>query len=297
MTLLEFQERFKSEEDCLKVVEEMRWPHGYMCPNCEHDVGYRLTGRPLIQCAVCRHQTSVTAGTVFHKTRIPLRHWFWIIALVAQDKGGASATRLAAQLGMHYRTVWHILHKIREAMSNQEDARKLSGLIELDQGFFGGTGRGKGRGKKHKAQVLVMVESFNESAGNLVMKVLKHSHNMECEELEEIVEQRIAEGRHSFKTDKLQAHFILPGMGHSLSAVKSTPESAKAHLPWVHVAISNCKRFLMGTYHGVSHKHLQSYLDEFCFRFNRRFQLDRIISSLLRACVFATPVMYAELRS
>ena len=296
MTLLQFQQRFQTQEDCLKAIAALRWPNGFVCPNCGHDEGYRLSGRQLIQCAVCRQQTSVTAGTIFHRTRVPLKNWFWIIALVAQDKGGASATRLARQLGMHYRTVWHILHKIREAMSNREQSRQLGGVIELDEAFFGGTGRGMGRGKKHKTQALVMIETIGKHAGSLVMKVLDHSRNMECDELSQIARQRIKDGRHHFKCDKLQAHFTLRAFG-TVDAVKSTPESAKKHLPWVHVAISNCKRFLLGTYHGVSRKHLQMYLDEFCFRFNRRLREDSLIHSLLCACVFTAPCMYAELTS
>lgn len=291
MTLVEFQNRFRSEENCLDALEELRWPGGFICPNCEHDVGYRLTARRLIQCAVCRYQASVTAGTIFHKTRVSLVHWFWMIYMVAQDKGGASASRLATQLGMHHSTVWHIVHKIREAMSNREEARQLAGLIELDEGYFGGTGRGVGAGKKHKTQVVVMVETEGDHAGCVKMQV---ADSLDRFAFRELVDQNIEPSQH-IKTDGLQAHWVLKSMGHDLDLRVVPGEESCEWLPWVHVMISNAKRFLLGTYHGVSKKHLQAYLDEFCFRVNRRFRERSLAWSLLRACVFSVPVTYAEL--
>jgi transposase-like protein len=292
MTLIQFQDRFRTEADCLAALEKLRWPNGFICPNCGHDAGYRMHGRPLIQCAVCRYQASVTAGTIFHKTRIPLRHWFWMIYMVAQDKGGASAMRLANQLGMYYKTTWHVLHKIREAMSNQEESRKLAGLIELDEGYFGGTGRGVGRGKKHKTQVLVMVETKGDYAGRLCMKV---ADTIDRRAFTDLVEHNVLPNQH-FKTDGLQSHWVLRSIGHTPFIRKVSGKESCNWLPWVHIVISNVKRFLLGTYHGVSKKHLQPYLDEFSFRFNRRFRQPSITSSLLSACLLSPPVTYAELR-
>ena len=125
----EFNQQFQSEDSCITFLENIRWPHGFVCPNCSHDDGYRLHSRPLIQCPLCHHQTSVTAGTVFHRTRIPLRVWFFIIYSMSQDKGGASSTRLAAQLGMHQNTVWHIMHKVRHAMGRRDENISLAGFI------------------------------------------------------------------------------------------------------------------------------------------------------------------------
>ncbi len=132
-----FNDQFNSEEQCLAFLEELRWPNGFVCPNCNHDNGYRISTRRLIQCAVCRHQTSVTAGTIFHKTRIPLRVWFYILFSVGHDKGGASSTRLANELQMHQTTVWHLLHKIRTAMGRRDESILLSGFIEMDEAVLG----------------------------------------------------------------------------------------------------------------------------------------------------------------
>ena len=284
-SLFDFQKKYKSEADCLNAIMEMRWPEGFRCTKCNFRSGYRLHKKRAIECASCRHQISITANTMFHKTRIPLLTWFWMIFLIAQDKGGISALRLSKLLGMHYSTVWHVLHKIRIAMS-QRDSKviKLVGIIELDEGFFGR--------KKHKSQVLVMIESKNGHSGKLVMKrIFGTMVNKSAVKnvVQECVDTRY---RYKFVTDRAGAHNILEKMGHHLEAHLSTPESAAEKLPFVHLAISLAKRFLLGTYHGIKKKHLQNYLDEFCYRYNRRFQESRLYQSLIKACVLGIPVSY-----
>lgn len=320
MTLFEFKKRFATEDDCLDALERMRWPGGFICPNCGHDDGYRLTKRRLIQCTVCRYQASATAGTIFHKTTASLCNWFWIIYLMAQDKGGASASRIAKQLGMHYRTVWNQMHKIRHAMARRdEEAFQLAGVIELDEAIFGAearkprteeTARGRGpiakkphrrtrgrprRDEKRQTEVLVMVESEGNRAGDLVMKVIEGKTSREA--VRETVERRVEDQRQQFKTDAAQFHWVLKSMGHDLNALVCSGPLSVEWLPWVHTVISLVRRFLVGTFHGVGADRLQSYLDEFCFRFNRRFKENRISWSLLNACVHALPVTYAELRA
>lgn len=306
MTAVEFQKRYSSQEACLAAIETMRWPNGFVCPNCGHDDGYRLECRPLIQCTVCHHQTSVTAGTIFHKTRIPLPYWFWMIYVVAHDKGGASGSRLAEQLGMYQKTVWHILQKIRHAMARRDEGITLSGLIELDGMFVGPEARKAGRQPMHsqeddlgkpsfkglQTQVLVMIEAEHWAAGSVSMRVVEHSYYEDVKEFGELK----ADGHAWFKTDGGHSNYALRTVGANHTAkVSSGPESVE-WLPLVHRAISLVKRFLMGTYHGVSPMYLQRYLDEFCFRFNRRHKQTSLASSLLRACVFALPFSYAELK-
>lgn len=318
MNALEFQDRFRTEEDCLQYIEKLRWPHGFVCPNCGHDVGYHLTNRPLIQCAVCRRQTSVTAGTIFHKTRTPLRHWFWMIYEVSQDKGGASSSKLARQLHGYQSTVWTQLQKLRHAMERRDEKISLAGFIELDEAIIGPharktgrqrrkkndkkgprpktLGRRKAAGSKPKIQteVVVMVEREKARAGNLAMKVI---YKTTRDDLREAVEQRVEDNRQSFKTDAIQSHFVVKSMGHDLEALKlSGSPLACEELPVVHRAISLLKRFLMGTYHGVSARYLQRYLSEFTFRWNRRDTEPTIWESLLKAACFAIPVSYAELK-
>lgn len=149
MTATAFHSHYSTEQRCLEALEKLRWPKGFRCPNCEHDDGYKLQNG-LIQCAVCRHQTSVTAGTMFHKTRVPLVNWFWIIYAIAHDKGGCSALRLTQQLNMHYSTVWHIVQKVKHAMSRRDQEIMLAGLIELDTMLVGPEARKEGRPKTQK---------------------------------------------------------------------------------------------------------------------------------------------------
>jgi hypothetical protein len=315
-TLVDFQNRFRSESDCLDFIEKLRWPKGFICPNCSHDVGYRLEERRLMQCAVCRRQTSITAGTLFHKTRVPLQNWFWMIYLMAQDKGGASVLRMATQLGMYYKTCWHIAQKIRYAMGRRDSGITLAGFIELDEAVIGPharkTGRrrtqpaveGKAPRKKHLGQrknkpqgktqveVLVMVERESAHAGNLVMQPIYRTTR---DDIREVVSERV-EPAQWFKTDGLQAHAVLLSMGHKLTwDVMSGPKGCE-ELPIVHRAISLLKRFLMATYHGVSARYLQRYLHEFVFRFNRRDSELTIYESALKACALALPMAYAEVK-
>jgi predicted RNA-binding Zn-ribbon protein involved in translation (DUF1610 family) len=119
LNLLVFQKRFRTERACAKALERMRWPEGFVCPKCGHRHGYRIARGRLMACAGCRYQVSLTAGTIFHKTRTPLVTWFWALYLVSQDKGGGSALRLSKQLGLHYKTAWLMLHKIRQAMGDR----------------------------------------------------------------------------------------------------------------------------------------------------------------------------------
>ena len=116
LTLPQFLMRFNSEEACLQAVFDARWPRGFVCPNCQHNGGHRLSGRRTVQCASCRRQTSITSGTLFHRSHLPLMKWFLLIYLLAHDKGGGSTLRLSKQLGMHYATTWFAVQKIRFAM-------------------------------------------------------------------------------------------------------------------------------------------------------------------------------------
>lgn len=145
MTLLEFHRRFKTDADCLNTIIQKRWPEGFSCPHCKSSHVTKLSKRRAFQCNTCKKQTSITAGTIFEKTRIPLLNWFYMMFLVANDKGGASASRLSNMLGMRYDTVWHIVQKLRIAMGNRDENYLLSGSIEIDEGFFGGTDKGGGR--------------------------------------------------------------------------------------------------------------------------------------------------------
>lgn len=312
---IEFQARFGTDILCERELAKMRWRHGFICPNCEHDDGYPLQSRRLIQCTVCRHQTSVTAGTIFHKTHLPLTVWFWMIFQVAFDKGGTSATRIASQLGLPYKTVWHVLHKIRHAMGRRDSEISLAGLIELDEAKLGPEARrsaghddeaeGRKRGKKPyggKAkdgvprktivEVLILVEAERFHAGGVAMKVLQR---LDFDHIQELIQARV-DGNQWFRTDAHHSHWVLRKCSERFSITKSSEAEGCEALPVVHRVINLLKHFLMGTYFGVSAKYLPGYLSEFCFRFMRRENEAGLPQSLLRACLFAKPMTYAELK-
>jgi hypothetical protein len=281
-SVFDFNKRYSTEEDCLQAIQKVRWPNGFRCPHCDHDDGYRLHKRRAIECAVCKRQTSITAGTIFHKTKVPLLKWFWMMFMIAEDKGGASALRLSKQLDMYFKTTWYMLHKTRRAMARRDNkVIRLAGLIELDEGYFGGTHR--------KAQVLVAIEREGKTAGKLIMKKMLGKMASEPEIKRVVTAHVDCESQQYFVTDYAPAHTTLNKMGHKVESHISTPESAAKHLPLVHLAISLAKTFLLGTYHGVSRKYLQNYLDEFCYRFNRRLKEAELLQSLIRACVYARP--------
>ena len=300
MSLPQFQQRFSSEEACLQAVYEARWPRGFICPRCNHDDGYRLSRRRVIQCCNCRKQTSITAGTIFHRTHFPLAQWFLIIYLVAQDKGGISAMRISKLLGLHYATAWCILQKVRIAMGTRDENLKLAGYIELDEAFFGGRGRNrvtqKVRVPRKKVQVLVMVEAEGYQAGNVVMKVIP---NAIYQTIYDIVGEKVdcESFRSSFRTDGWQAHEAVLTHEHNLK-MGHIPNSLQGkEMPCMSLVTSHAKRFLLGTYHQFCKTHLQRYLDEFCYRFNRRHRWSQLATRLVTACALCPPIACGSLKA
>lgn len=159
-----FLKRFSTEAACQEYLADQRWKDGYVCPKCGNRQGYRL-GNGRYQCAQCRHQVSVTAGTVLHKTHMPLTKWFLAFYLVCQDKRGISAVQLSAQLGTTYKTAWYMLKRIRKAMGQRDETYQLDGVIDFDDAYFGGpvTGKKRGRGTE---KVKVFVALSLDSQGN-----------------------------------------------------------------------------------------------------------------------------------
>jgi len=298
MALPEFTGKFSTQEACMEAVFEARWPNGFRCPHCDHDVGYRLTTRPVVQCAHCRKQTWITANTLFHKSQTPLPKWFLLIYLFAHDKGGRSTLSLAKLLGMHYATTWFIVQKIRLAMASRDEGLTLAGYIELDEAFFGGrhhSGGKKGKAPKYNKQpVLVMVESEGQRAGNLVMRVIPDEH---MASLAPVIEQKIESEPPGqwFRADAWGAHHVVGIFGHRIKMSYVPPSEQDSVLRCVNLAVSHAKRFFRGTYHQYCKTHMQRYLDEFCYRWNRRHLEKQLAFHLLKACVLHTPINYSQI--
>ena len=282
----DWQQHFSDERTCLQAITKQRWSEGFRCPCCRHEKGWLLQTRHVIECADCHHHTSITAGTLFHNTKLPLVKWFWSIYWVSSDKGSISALRLAKLIGVSWVTAQRMLRKLRIAMGDQNDLYKLTGTIELDDAFVGGRHAGKrGRGAEGKTAILVACEHNNGKPGFVAMKVVE---GVTQDSVKQFAQQTIAPGQ-ILNTDAFAALKVLDEEHHHIAKV-TPPKMASEWLPWVHIVISNFKSYLLGTYHGVSGRYVQEYLDEFCYRLNRRFWEEQIPNRLLRLCVMHQPV-------
>src|SRR3954471_6777918 len=268
-TLAEFQGRFASEEDCRRYLLACRWPDGFRCPRCGGAGAYELGERALLQCRACRHQTSATAGTVPHRTHVPLRLWFAAAYLVTTHTPGFSAVQLRRQLGLaRDETAWTMLHKLRRAMLRPERDR-LSGVVEVGEAYVGGLEEGRGGGRRRdsgKSIVVGAVEVRGRGSGRVRLAVVE---DLAAASVVPFVGASVDPGS-TVLTDGWQGYAPLRrGYDHRPSTV-GDPRNASVLLPRVHRAFSNLKTWLKGTHHGVSAKHLPPYVDEFVFRFNRR---------------------------
>ncbi len=294
MTLLEFQEQFNSEDTCREHLYKMRWSEGFVCPKCGAvDEPFNIKSRNLYQCKHCNHQTSVTAGTVMDKTRIKLLTWFWAMFLMSNDKRGCSAMQLSVELGLCYSTAWFLCHRIRSAMGERDAQYLLSGYIEVDDAFFGApTSNGKRLRGTDKSVVLVGL-SLNEKGQPQYAK-MQVVQNVQSETVSAFTINNAEQGAR-IASDGYSSYKVLAEKGYvhegKICDIVSDPE----HLRWLHTIISNAKAFIIGTYHGLSELHLQRYLDEFCYRFNRRkFTLQHFDRTLF-ACSLAPRLSYYEL--
>jgi len=298
MDLISFQTKFSREEACRERLFTLRWPEGFRCPNCGHHESYRIEKRMLYQCLTCKHQTSLTAGTIMHRTRTPLVKWFWAIFLVSTDKRGLSALALSRKINIGLKCAWTMLHKIRKAMEVRDAGYQLAGLIQVDDAFFkGGVNKGgdkRGRGTS-KVPVIVMAAVKNEAITFAKMEVVD---DVDGERIKSVLAEHIAPGQ-IVRSDGLSAYNVVKdlNMVHDKQVVYPKQGAPRYDvLKWVNILVSNAKAFILGTYHGVQKKHLQRYLDEYCYRFNRRFWPEQAFDRLLLACSRSAPMTYAELR-
>lgn len=272
-----FMKQYSTEKQCREYLASLRWKSGYLCPRCGSHHAYQLAnGR--YQCVKCRHQVSVTAGTVLHKTHMPLTQWFLAFYFVCQDKRGISAVQLAAMLGTTYKTAWFMLRRIRVAMGQRDKNHQLHGVIEFDDAYFGGPTVGKKRGRgTEKAKVFVAL-SLDEQGNPRFLK-MRVTPNIKQASVKKFAHAAIADGS-VIHSDGYRSYIpALEGYIHEHRSYD--PNSGLLH--WLHIVVSNAKTFILGTYHGLPKKHLQSYLDEYSFRFSRRFFGEALLDRLVLA--------------
>ncbi len=274
-----FIDRFATEEDCIEYISQIRWPNGFICPYCKSDKVW-ITKRGLYHCSKCRKDTSIKAGTVFQGTQKPLRLWFHVMWLMMAQKTGVSALNLQESMGFgSYQTIWGWLHKLRSVMI-RPNRSLLKGEIEVDETYIGGRKKGKqGRGSEGKTLVAVAVETVNYINKNgKEKKVLgrvrfKCINNASSKNLIPFVCENVAK-ESTIITDGWKSYNQLKFKGY-IHQEKIDNENYE-NLPHVHLVISLVKRWLQGTHQGgIKEQHLQLYLDEFSFRFNRRLSTHR----------------------
>ena len=300
-TLQQFQSDFATEEACERYLAACRWPERFLCPRCGNRRAYELVKQRLWQCCGCRHQVSLTAGTVLHRTKIPLTQWFWAAYLMTTDKRGVSALLLQRQLGLCcYETAWMLLHKLRRAMVNV--AREpLHGEVEVDETWIGGEQAGLRGSRQLKgrraALVLVAVERRGRGSGRVRMEAIP---DFKSNTIIPFLNQNVSPGS-TIYTDGLKSFLGLTEAGFKHIARAQPLRSAlrKGAQPAVPLAdrtIGNLQQWLIGTYHGVSKPQLQAYLDEFVFRHNRRKTPAAAFQTLLGLGTGRESTQYEQIR-
>lgn len=294
-TLLAFQSRFPDEAACWRFLRRWRWPRGFRCPRCKHDLSYWLADRRLEQCAACRYQASVTSGTVFHGTRVPLRAWFLAIFFVGRHKQGISALQLQRDAGIgSYRTAWLLLHKLRAALGRQP-GELLSGLVEADESYLLAPHEKDRRGgRAFGRKVLVGCLAERGPQGRIQLDVLE-SHSFD-EDLGPFIRGAIEGAETTIRTDGLWSYKPLSqaGVRHE-RVVQGHGSRGPKLLPASHTVFYHLKAWLRGTFRGVSRKHLARYLREFTFRFNHRHEERELALLVLRRALGGSPLPYARL--
>lgn len=295
-TLAEFETMFATEASCREYLVKLRWPDGFLCPRCGARKAWSVnTGR--LECAGCSYQVSVTAGTVFHRSHLPLTVWFRAMWWMSSQKQGASALGLQRVLGIgSYKTAWLLLHKLRRAMV-RPDRDRLTGRVEVDETYLGAPEPGRhGRRIGHKALVAIAAEENGKGIGRIRMRRIP---NGKAESLHPFIEASIEPGS-VIHTDAWQGYagITKKGYWHDVTELANTSGTAAQLMPRVHRVASLLKRWLLGTHQGaISHSHLDQYLNEFTFRFNRRSSHHRghLFLRLIQQAAAVSPSTYNQI--
>lgn len=289
INLMEIIERFGSEDECREYLERLRWPNGVACPRCGDTSISRIHERNQFDCNSCRYQFSVTAGTIFHDSHLPLRKWFVAIFLMIESKKGISANQLKRTIGGSYKTAWYLCHRIRKAMGDDQEPL-LKGIVEIDETFVGGKRKGVGSGNRVGK---TMVVGAVQREGEIRLEIISDRGR---KTLHKFIHGHIDGDESTVYTDDWQAYVGIVkdhgSVNHSLEEWVNGP----IHTNSVESVWSLLKRSIIGSYHKISVKHLNAYLDELEFRFNNR-KNPHLFRDTLQRLVNSDRLMYQELIS
>lgn len=301
MNLLNFINQFPDEDSCRLKFKSIRDKEGVICAKCGSKEHYWKNDKWQYECKKCKTRTTLRSGTVMHVSKLPFRYWFVAMHLLTSTKKSFSALELKRQLGhKRYEPIWKMLHKLRAAMGKRDDIYTLSGQIELDDGFFSteipneqkDKPLKRGRGSQKKTKVLVMIESKEcedkitkrgkpRKVGHIKMQVID---NLESKTITPIVEDNVSKDSYINSDDSTSYNKIQEiVIEHKAQVIPK--DKIGIILPWVHIAISNAKRLFTDIYHDIKPEYLQNYLNEFCYKFNRRYFGESLFDRLLVACV------------
>ena len=277
MTLVDLHSLFTTEAKCRTYLKRLRWPKGVACPRCQHTAISTLRNQGKYECAKCEYQFSVTSGTIFHDSRLSLEKWFLAVLLICEAKKGMSANQLKRTIGVSYKTAWYLSHRIRAAMKGA-DASLLSGTVEVDETYIGGKQRhvGRGHGMDNKTMVLGIIQR----GGELRLKVDKRANR---KTLHKFINKNAADETKAIYTDEWPPYRGIADDNTTHESVNHSAEEwvrGQVHTNTIEGVFSLLKRGVVGSYHQISAKHLQSYLDEFTFRYNRRRRSDLFADTL-----------------
>ena len=298
LSLPDFLACYGTEEQCRKKLFNLRWPKGFVCPECGHDIHCVIHTRQLYQCHRCHTQTSLTSGTIFASTKLPLTRWFLAIYLLTQRKNSMSALQLKREIGVSYNTAWKMKHKLMQVMLERQKDEILTGRIEIDDAYIGGERAGKrGRGAHHKAPFIAVVQTEGK------------------EHRPQRIQLRVVKGFRSIEIERYAKTNLVPGchvVSDGLACFKAVEKARCSHesivsaggrkgvehpsFKWVNTTLGNVKNAITGTLHSISLNHVPRYLAEFEYRFNRRYQLGDMIERLTYVGLRTPPMPYHLLR-
>ncbi len=290
LSIREFQAQFGTQEQCEHFIEKWRWPRGYVCPRCEsqsHCVVWHGKVKTF-QCNRCRSQVTLTSGTIFHATKLPLVVWLQAMYLMAQTKNGISAMELMRMLGVCYRTAWRLKHKLMQVMREREEKTVLDGRVELDDAYLGGvrTGGKSGRGSENKVPFVAAIET--DQQGHPLRALLSPVAAFSREQISAWAQKGLRSSS-VVVSDGLDCFQAVSDLGcrHLPKVVGKDRKSSEIPcFHWVNTLLSNVKTSLSGTYHAFDfEKYAGRYLAEIQYRFNRRFNLKSLLSRLFVAAV------------
>ena len=293
LSLPEFYKAYGTEQQCRDALIQMRWPKGFVCPECGNTTYCELNTRSLYQCHRCHHQTSLIAGTIFENTKLALTAWFLAIYLLTQHKSSVSALQLSRDLGVRYKTAWMMKHKLMQVMLERQQHKVLSGRIEMDDAYLGGERAGRlGRGSPNKVPFIAVVQTTEDKQPVAIQ--LRRVKGFRKTELARYAHASLSP-ECTVWSDGLGCFNAVSEAGcEHISIVTGSTRRSAQHptFKWVNTMLGNVKNAITGTFHSISKKHVPRYLAEFEYRFNRRYDLPAMVLRLAYAAVRTQPMPY-----